>query len=193
MELILTLLVAAAVFGACYAVDRLFTKSFRSRAQHRSGLAVRASKRYGIFGVGLSVLGVMAICGGIPGDAALMVGGALVLLMGLALAVYYLSFGVFYDGESLLYCRFGKKSITYFYRQIVGQKLYRIQGGSVVIELHMEDGSVISLQSTMDGVYPFLDTAFAGWCLQLGRDPQTCDFHDPANSLWFPSVTPEEA
>ena len=192
MELILTLLVAAAVFGACYAVDRLFTKSFRSRAQHRSGLAVRASKRYGIFGVGLSVLGVMAICGGIPGDAALMVGGALVLLMGLALAVYYLSFGVFYDGESLLYCRFGKKSATYFYRQIVGQKLYRIQGGSVVIELHMEDESVISLQSTMDGVYPFLDTAFAGWCLQLGRDPQSCTFHDPANSLWFPSVTPEE-
>ena len=193
MELILTLLVAAAVFGVCYAVDRLFTKSFRSRAQHRSGLAVRASKRYGIFGVGLSVLGVMAICGGIPGDAALMVGGALVLLMGLALAVYYLSFGVFYDGESLLYCRFGKKSATYFYRQIVGQKLYQVQGGSVVIELHMEDGSVISLQSTMDGVYPFLDTAFAGWCLQLGRDPQSCTFHDPANSLWFPSVTPEEA
>ena len=193
MELILTLLVAAAVFGACYAVDRLFTKSFRSRAQHRSGLAVRASKRYGIFGVGLSVLGVMAICGGIPGDAALMVGGTLVLLMGLALAVYYLSFGVFYDGESLLYCRFGKKSATYFYRQIVGQKLYQVQGGSVVIELHMEDESVISLQSTMDGVYPFLDTAFAGWCLQLGRDPQSCTFHDPANSLWFPSVTPEEA
>ena len=192
MELILTLLVAAVVFGACYAVDRLFTKSFRSRAQHRSGLAVRASKRYGIFGVGLSVLGVMAICGGIPGDAALMVGGALVLLMGLALAVYYLSFGVFYDGESLLYCRFGKRSATYFYRQIVGQKLYQVQGGSVVIELHMEDGSVISLQSTMDGVYPFLDTAFAGWCLQLGRDPQSCTFHDPANSLWFPSVTPEE-
>lgn len=192
MELFLTLLVAAAVFGVCYAVDRLFTKFFRSRAQHRSGLAVRASKRYGIFGVGLSVLGVMAICGGIPEDFALMVGGALVLLMGLGLAVYYLSFGIFYDGESLLYCRFGKKSVTYLYRQIVGQKLYQIQGGTVVIELHMEDGSALSLQSTMDGVYPFLDTAFAGWCLQLGRDPQSCTFHDPANSLWFPSVTVEE-
>lgn len=192
MELFLTLLVAAAVFGVCYAVDRLFTKSFRSRAQHRSGLAVRASKRYGIFGVGLSVLGVMAICGGIPEDFALMVGGVLVLLMGLGLAVYYLSFGIFYDGESLLYCRSGKKSVTYLYRQIVGQKLYQIQGGTVVIELHMEDGSALSLQSTMDGVYPFLDTAFAGWCLQLGRDPQSCTFHDPANSLWFPSVTGEE-
>ena len=192
MELFLTLLVAAAVFGVCYAVDRLFTKFFRSRAQHRSGLAVRASKRYGIFGVGLSVLGVMAICGGIPEDFALMVGGALVLLMGLGLAVYYLSFGIFYDGESLLYCRFGKKSVTYLYRQIVGQKLYQIQGGTVVIELHMEDGSALSLQSTMDGVYPFLDTAFAGWCLQLGRDPQSCTFHDPANSLWFPAITSEE-
>ena len=40
----------------------------------------------------------------------------------------------------------------------------------------------------MDGVYPFLDTAFAGWCLETGRDPQSCDFHDPSQSLWFPTV-----
>ena len=188
MELFLTLLVAAAVFGVCYAVDRLFTKSFRSRAQHRSGLAVRASKRYGIFGVGLSVLGVMAICGGIPEDFALMVGGALVLLMGLGLAVYYLSFGVFYDGETFLLSRFGKKDITYRFDQIQGQKLYLVQGGNVIIELHMTDGNTVSLQSTMDGVYPFLDTAFAAWCMQTGRDPQSCDFHDPSRSLWFPTV-----
>ena len=188
MELFLTLLVAAAVFGVCYAVDRLFTKSFRSRAQHRSGLAVRASKRYGIFGVGLSVLGVMAICGGIPEDFALMVGGALVLLMGLGLAVYYLSFGVFYDGETFLLSRFGKKDITYRFDQIQGQKLYLVQGGNVIIELHMTSGGTVSLQSTMDGVYPFLDTAFAAWCMQTGRDPQSCDFHDPSQSLWFPTV-----
>ena len=112
--------------------------------------------------------------------------------MGLGLAVYYLSFGIFYDGESLLYCRFGKKSVTYLYRQIVGQKLYQIQGGTVVIELHMEDGSVVSLQSTMDGVYPFMDTAFAGWCLETGRRMEDCDFYDPAKSWWFPHETEEE-
>ena len=70
----------------------------------------------------------------------------------------------------------------------MGQKLYLIQGGSIVVALHMADGSAVSVQSSFDGVYPFLDTAFAGWCLQTGRDPQSCDFHDPSQSLWFPTV-----
>lgn len=188
MEFIAIILVAAAVFGICYLVDKGFARAFRSKAQHRSGLAVRANKRYGIFGVILSALGVMSLCAGITDGAVLLVGGALVLLMGLCLAVYYLSFGIFYDGESFLQSRFGKKDVTYFYRDIRGQKLYLIQGGNIVVELHMADGNVVSLQSAMDGVYPFLDTAFAGWCLQTGRDPQSCDFHDPSQSLWFPTV-----
>ena len=188
MEFIAIILVAAAVFGICYLVDKGFARAFRSKAQHRSGLAVRANKRYGIFGVILTALGVMALCAGITDGAVLLVGGLIVLLMGLCLAAYYLSFGIFYDGESFLQSRFGKKDVTYYYRDIRGQKLYLIQGGNIVVELHMADGNVVSLQSAMDGVYPFLDTAFAGWCLQTGRDPQSCDFHDPAQSLWFPTV-----
>ena len=176
------------MFGICYLVDKGFARAFRSKAQHRSGLAVRANKRYGIFGVILSALGVMSLCAGITDGAVLLVGGFIVLLMGLCLAVYYLSFGIFYDGESFLQSRFGKKDVTYYYRDIRGQKLYLIQGGNIVVELHMADGNVVSLQSAMDGVYPFLDTAFAGWCLQTGRDPQSCDFHDPSQSLWFPTV-----
>ena len=164
-------LVAVVIFGICYLVDKTFSKFFRSKALHRSGMAVRANKRYGIFGVVL-----------------LIWGGIIVLLMGIALAVYYLSFGIFYDGESFLLQRFGKKDLTYFYRDILGQKLYLIQGGNIVVELHMADGSAVSLQSAFDGVYPFLDTAFAAWCLQTGRDPQSCDFHDPSRSLWFPTV-----
>lgn len=188
MEFIAIILVAAAVFGICYLVDKGFARAFRSKAQHRSGLAVRANKRYGIFGVILSALGVMSLCAGITDGAVLLVGGFIVLLMGLCLAVYYLSFGIFYDGESFLQSRFGKKDVTYYYRDIRGQKLYLIQGGNIVVELHMADGNVVSLQSAMDGVYPFLDTAFAGWCIQTGRDPQSCDFHDPSQSLWFPTV-----
>ena len=188
MTVFLILLIAAAVFGLCFAVDKAFAKLFRSKAQHRSGLAVRANKRYGLFGVILSVLGIMAICVGIADGSVLLWGGIIVLLMGLGLAVYYLSFGVFYDGETFLLSRFGKKDVTYRFDQIKGQKLYLVQGGNVIIELHMLGGSTVSLQSTMDGVYPFLDTAFAAWCLQTGRDPQSCDFHDPSQSLWFPSV-----
>lgn len=188
VQFIPMILVAAVIFGICYLVDKGFSKLFRSKAQHRSGMAVRANKRYGVFGVILTVLGIMAVCVGITDGPVLIWGGIIVLLMGIALAVYYLSFGIFYDGESLLLQRFGKKSVTYYYKEILGQKLYLIQGGNIVVELHMADGSAVSVQSSFEGVYPFLDTAFAGWCLQTGRDPQSCDFHDPSQSLWFPTV-----
>jgi hypothetical protein len=181
-------LVAAVIFGLCYLVDKTFSKLFRSKAQHRSGKAVRASKRYGLFGVILIVLGILAICVGISDGPVLLWGGVIVLLMGIALAVYYLSFGIFYDGESLLLQRFGKKDKTHYYKDIVGQKLYLIQGGNIVVELHMADGSAVSVQSAFDGVYPFLDFAFTAWCRQTGRDPEDCPFHDPSQSLWFPAA-----
>ena len=188
MQYIPTLLIAGIIFGLCYLVDKAFAKLFRSKAQHRSGLAVRANKRYGLFGVILTALGILAICVGITDGLLLIIGGAIVLLMGVGLAVHYLSFGIFYDGETFLYCRFGKADVTYRFGDILGQKLYLVQGGNIIIELHMADGSAVSLQSPMDGVYPFLDTAFAAWCMQTGRDPQSCDFHDPRQSIWFPSV-----
>ena len=186
MSLIFMLTVAAAVFGLCYLVDKVFTASFRSKAQHRSGLAVRVNKQYGVFGVALSVLGVLAIGVGIHGGKALIIGGVVVLLMGICLAVYYLTHGIFYDGESFLIASFRKKDRVYQYHEIQQQKLFLVQGGNVVIELYLHDGSSVSLQSSMDGVYLFLDTAFAGWCMQKGIDPQACDFHDPSKSWWFP-------
>ena len=188
MNFIAILLIAAVIFGICFAVDKGFAALFRSKAQHRSGMAVRAAKRYGIVGVILSVIGILGIVGGIGGDMVLLVGAVIVLLMGAGFAVYYLSFGVFYDGESFLISSVGKKSREYKFREILGQKLYLVQGGNIIVELHMEDGTTVSLQSTMDGIYPFLDTAFAAWCLETGRDPQSCDFHDPSQSLWFPTV-----
>ena len=188
MQIFPILVIAGLIFGICYLIDKAFAKLFRSKAQHHSGKAVRASKRYGVFGVILTALGIIAVCTGITDGPVLIWGGAIVLLMGIGLAVYYLSFGLFYDGESILFSQFGKKDIVYYYKNIVGQKLYLIQGGSVVIELHMADGSALSVNSNMEGVYPFLDTAFAAWCLQTGRDPQSCDFHDPSQSLWFPPV-----
>ena len=81
MSVVFILLVAAVVFGLCFAVDKLFSKLFRSRAQHRSGLAVRASKRYGAFGVILMVLGVAALIFG----ENLRVPGAAVLLMAVSM------------------------------------------------------------------------------------------------------------
>lgn len=186
MQAIVILIIAALVFLICRVVDKLFSKLFRSKAQHRSGMAIRASKRYGIFGVMFSVLGILGIITGITGEKVLTWAGLVVLLMGIALAVHYLSFGIFYDGESFLLCRFGRKSQEHRYDEIVSQKLYVLTGGSTVIELTLKDGSTVSVQSTMDGVYPFMDTAFAGWCMETGRKMEDCDFYDPSKSWWFP-------
>ena len=186
MQAIVILIIAALVFLICRVVDKLFSKLFRSKAQHRSGMAIRASKRYGIFGVMFSVLGILGIITGITGEKVLTWAGLVVLLMGIALAVHYLSFGIFYDGESFLLCRFGRKSQEHRYEEIVSQKLYVLTGGSTVIELTLKDGSTVSVQSTMDGVYPFMDTAFAGWCMETGRKMEDCPFYDPSKSWWFP-------
>ncbi len=186
MEFIVIALIAAVVFGVCHLIDRLFTKLFRSKAQHRSGLAVRANKRYGIFGVILSVLGILGLMAGAKGEKILTVSGIIVLLMGIGLAVHYLSYGIFYDGESFLLCRFGKKDVEHRYQEIVGQRLYVVTGGSTIIELQLSDGSAVSVQSNMDGVYPFMDTAFIGWCRQTGHAIDACDFYDPSKSWWFP-------
>lgn len=186
MQAIVILLIAALVFAICWGVDKLFTGLFRSKAQHRSGLAVRASKRYGIFGVMFSVLGILGIITGMVGEQVLLWAGVVVLLMGIGLAVHYLSYGIFYDGESFLLCRFGRRSQEHRYSEIVSQKLYVITGGSTVIELTLADGSTVSVQSTMEGVYPFMDTAFAGWCLETGHQMDQCDFYDPSKSWWFP-------
>ena len=186
MQTFAVLLVAAAVFGLCYLIDKTFTKKFRSKAQHMSGKAVRANKMYGIFGVVLSIIGILAVMVGIGSSILLLLGGIVVLGMGVGLAVHYLGFGIFYDQETFLVSRPGKKSLAHRYEEIQEQKLYQIQGGNILVELHLTDGSAVSLQSTMDGTYAFLDAAFAAWCRQTGRNPETCDFHDPSKHWWFP-------
>ena len=181
------ILVAVVTFGICYLFDKSFQKYFRNKKQHRSGLAVRLNKMYSIAGVLLSVLGVIAVANGAVENNILLYGGLLVLLVGVSLCIYHLSFGIFYDEDSFVYTAFGKKDITYRYRDILTQKLYVITGGSIVVELHMTDGKAVSVQSNMNGAYPFLDAAFSGWCRQKGVEPESCQFHDPANHLWFPS------
>ena len=87
MQALGILIVAAIVFLLCWIVDKLFSKLFRSKAQQRSGMAVRANKRYGVFGVILSVLGILGIVAGVRGEKLLLWCGIIVLLMGGALAV----------------------------------------------------------------------------------------------------------
>lgn len=179
------ILIAAAVFGLCFLIDKGFTKIFRSAPQHMSGLAVRLNKRYAVFGVLMTVLGIAAIVTGVKDGWVLPVAGGLLGIVGICLLVYYLSFGVYYDEDTFLVSKFGKKSSLYHYRDIVSQQLYNAYG-SIVIALNLKDGKTVSLQANMVGVYPFLDKAFDGWIRQTGRKKENCEFYDPDNSCWFP-------
>ena len=188
MEMLIVILVMALTFGGCFLVDKGFTKLFRSQAEHKSGKAVRLNKRFATIGIILVILGVAALFMGMGGTRILLFGGPVVLLMGVGLIVYYMTFGVFYDMDSFVLTTFGKKSATYRYGDIKEQRLYVIQGGSMVVELHLTDGRVASLQTTMTGALDFLDHAFSAWCRQTGRDPETCEFHDPSRFVWFPGM-----
>ena len=181
------LLVVVATFGLCFLFDKGFQKFFRSKSQHRSGLSVRLNKMYSIAGVLLSVLGILAVVNGAAENKTLLYGGVFILIFGIGLCIYHLSFGIFYDSDAFVYTTFGKKETTYRYSDICTQKLYMITGGSIVVELHMADGKAVSVHTTMNGAYPFLDAAFNGWCAQKGIEAESCQFHDPANHLWFPA------
>ena len=188
MEFIPVILFAGLVFLACWLVDKGFTKLFRSQAQHRSGLSVRPNKRYGSLGMLLAVFGIAAIFTCIEQKSLLWIGGVLIALVGIGLIAYYLSTGIFYDDDSFIYATLGKKNCTYRYNQIRHQQLYVVQGGSLIIELHMTDGSAVQVQSNMAGYDKFLDTAFLGWVRQKNIDVRTgCAYHDPSKGCWFPS------
>lgn len=182
MEIIL---VVAGTFLLCWLLDKGFQKAFRSAPQHLSGKSVRLNKYNGLAGVILALLGVVSMVLG--GEMLLLIGGLIVLAMGIGFMMRYMGFGVFYDDESFLVMSFGKKNREYRFNQIKSQQLYR-NGGHILIELHMTDGTAVQVQSNMVGVYPFLDTAFSGWCFQKGLNPENCEFYDPDNSCWFPPL-----
>ena len=187
MEIIAVLVIVAVVFGLCYLVDKGFTKIFRNQQQHKSGTAIRLSRRYGSIGLILAVFGLSVLFAGLTQGWLLLAGGGIILTVGIALIVYYMTFGVFYDDEGFVLTTFGKKSKTYRYADISAQQLYNSYG-NIIIELYMQDGRSVQLQSTMHGVYAFMDKAFAAWLKQTGTDQSDCDFYDPDNCCWFPKT-----
>lgn len=187
MDYVIVAVVIALVFGVCFLIDKGFTRLFRSQAEHMSGKAVRLSKRYGAFGLIMAALGVAAILSGLSGTWVMIAGGALLVVVGIGLVVYYVTYGIFYDTDSFIFTTFGKRSVKYYYRDIRNQQLYNNQG-HLLIELHMADGNAVHLQSTMEGCFDFMDHAFSAWLRQTGKQEEDCPFHDPANSCWFPPV-----
>ncbi|MBR7179109.1 MAG: hypothetical protein IKD27_06310 [Oscillospiraceae bacterium] len=183
------LLVAAATFGVMFLLDKGLTKLFRSREQHASGTAVRLKKRYGVFSVALMLLGVLALMTFFTEHSAiLLVGGILLIPGGAVLGIYYLTHGIFYDSDSFLYTTFGNRSVSFRYSDIQGQRLYRLQGGSHLVELYMTDGETVPVQTDMEGALSFLDKAAHARMRQKGLNSHECQWFDEQNSCWFPPM-----
>ena len=180
------ILIIAGVFLLCYLVDKGFTKIFRGKVQHQSGKSVRLSKRYGSIGAILFALGTAAVFMGMNAEEwALLGGGCILMLMGIALVIAYLSFGIYYDEDSFIFSKFGKSSQTYSFKDIRCQQIY-LASGNVVVELHMADGSYFQVHTGMTNLYAFMDHAFNVWLQQTGRTQEMCTWYDPDNSCWFP-------
>ena len=185
----LYILVIAATFGVMFLLDKGLTRLLRSSSQHHSGTAVRLKKHYGILSLALLILGALAILYGLTGkNPGLLLGGALVFPGGACLGIYYLTHGVFYDDDSFLYVSFGRRGREYRYGDILGQKLYEIQGGTLLVELHMADGTAVSIQGTMEGAYDFLSKAAHARMRQMGLNSHECDWFDEEKGQWFPPV-----
>lgn len=187
MGLLVLILVVCGTFAVCFLADKGFARLFRSKPQHASGRSVRLSKRYPAFGAVLVALGAACLLTGVFNSWLLAVCGVIMIALGIAMAVYYMTFGVFYDEDGFLLTTFGHKSTVYRYSDIEAQRLYNAYG-SVLIELYLTGGRSVQLQGGMEGVYPFLDHAFSRWLCQTGRQEADCPFYDPANSCWFPPV-----
>ena len=180
------ILIVAGMFLLCYLVDKGFTKVFRGKVQHQSGKSVRLSKRYGSIGIIMFAVGLAAVFMGINNaEWALMGGGCILVLGGIALVVAYMSFGIYYDEDSFILSKFGKPSVTYYFKNIRSQQLY-IASGNIIVELHMNDGSHFQVHTGMTGMGEFMDFAFQAWLQQTGRKLENCTWYDPDNSCWFP-------
>ena len=190
MNLIPVLIVVVVTLGVCFLADKGFAKLFRGKSQHHSGMSVRLSKHYATIGIVVGALGVAALTAVKAQGIMMLVAGIVMLLIGICLIVYFLSFGIYYDDESFIYSSFGRKSLTYKYKEITAQQLYA-SGASLVIELYLSNGRTIQLQSTMNGVSKFMHKASEGWMKQKGLNKEDCQFYDPDNSCWFPKAQEE--
>ena len=85
MNPITTIIAVILTFGICFFVDKGYTKLFRSKQQHKTGLQVRLSKRYASIGLVLCVLGILAVFTGFGGETVLLIGGGIVVCIGCAL------------------------------------------------------------------------------------------------------------
>lgn len=186
--LVFLLIVAAAVFGLCFLVDRLLQKLFPRSELQKSKSTVRMPRRCIVIGVMLLFVSFAVLLFFAAGDALLLIGSIVGMLMGALLIVYYFSFCIYYDDEAFLYRDLRHGKTRYTYGQIRGQRSLMTRSG-VNATLFVAGDSVM-LTSVMQGVSAFLQHAFFRWCAEKGVDPDSIE-NDPRMLTFFPD--PDDA
>lgn len=187
MKYFFLLLFAALVFGLCFLVDKL-----TGRLRKKAGLSpvVRLPLRYPVAAALLTLTAVGAGIYAVVKHSGLFGGVAAVLL---ALAVYFLycygQMGIDYDEERFTF-RKGKVSQKFAFGDIDGQRV-AVSRRSFCLVLCLGKDEVV-IYGNMQGVQPFLNTAYQGWCRAKGLDPEAQDWHNPADFRWFPDQQVEE-
>lgn len=180
---------ALAIFGLCFLVDLLLKKLTPDDPRKRTGKVVRPPRRGSIFGVLLLFFGFSAILFySNRMEPIWIVLCALVAIFGGFLLAQDLSCALYYDAEGFTYRDLKNREKAYRYDQIEGQRSELTRAG-VQTTIYVA-GDTIRLYEAMDGLRPFLETAFRRWCEEKKIDPQTVE-HNPEYLTYFPD--PEKA
>ncbi len=178
----------ALAFGLCFLGDKVVT-AMVNRAKNRK--RVMPPLRYPVMAVVLALAGGAVAWYGLSIHKPLyMVVAAVFLAVAVWSAVYYCTTGITYDGESFTFRR-GSFRKTFRFDQIRGQRSDVTMKIKCLV-LCVEDQDVV-LYSNMQGYVPFLTCAYESWCRAKGLDPTNQDWHDPADTRWFPEEAEEES
>lgn len=185
MKYLLYLLLIAVIFGLVALCDFVFGKLFPKAKVKKTAKAVRMPRYSFIVGILIVFLGVIGLLFYTKADLFLRIGMVIAMIMGLYMAVNYMSFGIFYDDEGFTYRTLTKKTITFRYEDITGQRSFLARSGLNTSLFVGEDE--IPLNGSMQGVSDFMNCAFFAWCHQTGRDPDAQEY-DPRTLRYFPEV-----
>ena len=188
MQYVLYVLLIAVMFGLVALGDFLLKKLFKSSCS--TAKAVRMPRYSFIMGMLMALLGLIAVMY-IPRQTErfLWLGSWVVLVMGVYLLVNFFWFGIYYDKEGFTYRALGKKSRTYRYEEITGQRAFVAKSGWNS-NLYAR-GEEIQLYAAMQGLSDFLNKAFFAWCRAKGIDPDTVE-NNPHELVFFPDGAGEE-
>ena len=168
MQYVLYLLLVAVIFGLVALGDFLLKKLFK-RA-HSTDKAVRMPRYSFILGLLMGLLGLIAVLY-IPRQTErfLWLGSWVVLVIGAYLLTNFFWFGIYYDDEQFTYRALGKKSRTYRFAEITGQRTFVSKSGWNS-NLYAR-GEEVQLYAAMQGLSDFLNKAFFVWCRENGFSP----------------------